>query len=103
MLDSRGDDVPAANHHPAHAEDRHIVRFRAATRENHLGRPSADKGRNVAAGGFQPLLGGLSEIMDAGCVTIRLIEARHYGFAHLGRKRSRGVVIKVSAEHLDLF
>jgi hypothetical protein len=32
-----------------------------------------------------------------------LIEARHNGFAHLGRKRSRGVVIKVSAEHLNLF
>jgi hypothetical protein len=52
---------------------------------------------------LQPLLGGLSEMMDAGSVTIHLTETRHRGLQHFRRHRGRRVVIEVETLHFFLF
>ena len=51
-------------------------------------------------GRFQPLLGALAEMMDAGRVTIHLTETRHHGLQNLGSDRSGGVVVEIKVLHL---
>ena len=77
MFDGAGDDVLARLRGGARrAEDREIVGFGAAAGEDDFGGVGVDQGGHLAARGFQPLLRGLSEVVDAGRVTIHLTEAR---------------------------
>ena len=86
-----------------HAENGEVVGLRAAAGEDDLRRRRVDERGHLAARGFQPLLRRLSEMVDAGRVTIHLSEARHHRLENLRRDGSGGVVIEVEMLHLDLF
>ena len=59
-----------------------------------------DEGRYLAARGFQPLLRALSEMVDAGRVTIHLSETRHHRLENFRSDGCGGVVIEVEMLHL---
>ncbi len=55
--------------------------------------------RKLPAGRFQPLFGGLAEMVDAGSVTIHLTETRRQRLQNLGSDGSGGVVVEIEALH----
>ena len=104
MLDGAGDNVLVRGGRGArHAENGEIVGLGAAAGEDDLRRGGVDERGHLAARGFQALLGGLSEMVDAGRVTIHLSEARHHRLEDLRIDRCGGVVIEVEVLHLDPF
>ena len=104
MLDGAGDDVLARRAAGARrAEDRQVVGLGAAAGEDDFGRVGVDQRRHLPARGFQPLLRPLSEMVNAGRVTIHLTEARHQRLQDFRRDWSGGVVIEVEMLHLILF
>jgi hypothetical protein len=90
----------AARTTPKH---RQVVGLGAAAGEDHFGRVGVDERRNLPAGGFQLLLGGLAEMVDAGSVTIHLTETRHQRLQNFGSDGSGGVVVEIEMLHLPLF
>ena len=86
---------------------RHIVNeeyFRHPVSRTFHGRDIfAPVGAHLAACGFQALLGGLSEMVDAGRVTIHLFEARRHRLENLRRDGCGGVVIEVEMLHVSSF
>ena len=52
------------------------------------------------ADAFETLLGGLSEMMNAGSVTIHLTETRHHRLQNLRSDRCGGVVVEVKPLHV---
>ncbi len=101
MLDRRRDHVLLRPVHVAHhAEQRQIVRLRAATHKNDFLRLAADERRRLTARHFQALLGHLAKMMDTGRVTVHFGETRHHGLDDLGGHRRRSVMVEVIAIHL---
>src|ERR1035437_5264587 len=104
VLDGAGDDVLGRGGRGAgEAEDGEIVGLGAAAGEDDLGGTGIDERGHLAARGFQALLGGLSEMVDAGRVTIHLSEARHHRLEDLRIDRCGGVVIEVEVLHWNPF
>ena len=62
-----------------------------------------DQRGHLAARRFQPLLGALSEMVDAGRVTIHLTEARHHRLQNFRSDGRGGVVVEVEVLHLNSF
>jgi hypothetical protein len=85
------------------SEQRQVIRLGPAAHKHDLARLAADQGRDLPPRIFQPLLGGLSEMMDAGSVTIHLTETRHRGLQHFRRHRGCRIVIEVKTLHFFLF
>src|ERR1039457_191244 len=78
MLDRARDEVLARGGGGARqAENGEVVGLGTAAGEDDLGRAGVDEGGHLTARGFQALLRGLSEMVDAGRVTIHLSKARH--------------------------
>jgi hypothetical protein len=86
-----------------HSEYREVVAFGAAAGEDHFRGIRVDERGHLPAGGFQLLLGGLAEMVDAGSVTIHLTETRRHRLENLGSDRSCGVVVEVEMLHVPLF
>jgi len=104
VLDGAGDDVPARGGGGArHAENGEIVGLGAAAGEHDLRRAGVDHRGHLAAGGFQTLFRRLSEMVDAGRVTIHLSEAGHRRFQNFRIDRRGGVVIEVEMLHWKTF
>src|SRR6202167_6666383 len=81
------------------SEKRQIIRLGTAAYEDDLARLAAHRRGGLPPRHFQPLLSLLSEMMDAGSVTIHLTETRHRGLQHFRRHRGRRVVIEVETLH----
>jgi hypothetical protein len=64
-----------------------------------LRRVGVDQRGKLAARRFQPLLGGLAEMVDAGSVTIHLTETRRQRLQNLGSDGSGGVVVEIEMLH----
>ena len=102
MLDGAGDDVLARG------GGRRAVRPRMARLSASVpplvktisAADGVDEGGHLAARRFQPLLRALSEMVDAGRVTIHLSEARHHRLENFRSDGSGGVVIEVEMLHL---
>ena len=104
MLDGAGDDVPGCGGRGArHAENGEIIGLGAAAGEDDLGGTGIDERGHLAARGLQALLGGLSEMVDAGRVTIHLSEARHRRLENFPIDGRGGVVIEVEMLHFTTF
>ena len=85
------------------AENRQIIGLGAAAGEDDLGGLAWISDGDLPPRRFQPLLGGLAEMVDAGRVTIHLTETRHHGLQNLGSDGSGGVVVEVEVLHLHSF
>ncbi len=70
-----------------HAQHRHVVGLGAAAGEDHFGGARVDQRGQLPPRRFQPLLGGLPEMVDAGSVTIHLTETRHHASPELRERR----------------
>ena len=104
VLDGADDDVLARGGSGAsHAEHGEVVGFGAAAGEDDLRRRRVDERGHLAARGFQPLLRRLSEMVDAGRVTIHLSEAGHGRLENLRIDGRGGVVIEVEMLHWNTF
>ena len=62
-----------------------------------------DQRGHLPARGFQPLLGALAEMVDAGRVTIHLTETRHHRLQNFRSDGCGGVVVEVEMLHLTPF
>ena len=94
VLDRARDDVRRPR-----SQQRQVVCLRAAAREYQLGGAGVDQRRQLPPRPFQPLFGRLSEMMDAGSVTIHLTETRHQRLQYFGSDRRGGVVVEIEALH----
>ena len=104
VLDGAGDDVLAGGAVGARqAEYGEIIGFGAAAGEDDFGGGGVDEGGYLPARGFQALLRALSEMVDAGRVTIHLSEARHHRLENFRSDGCGGVVIEIEMLHLNLF
>ena len=105
MLDGAGDDVACGRRsgRATTSEDRQVVGFGAAAGEDDFARRRRDERGQLAARGFQALLGGLSEMVDAGRVTIHLTETRHHRLENFRSDGGGGVVVEIEMLHLNLF
>src|SRR4051812_1620497 len=104
MLDGAGDDMLARGVGCARqTEYGKIVGLGAAASEDDFGRGSVDEGSHLAARGFQPLLRTLSEMVNAGRVTIHLSETRHHRLENFRSDGCGNVVIEVEMLHLYPF
>jgi len=81
------------------AEDGQIVGLCTAAGEDDLAGVAAETGGQLAAGGFEALFGGLSEMVDTGRVAIHFVHGFGEGTPHLGRERRRGIMVKVMVLH----
>ena len=66
-------------------------------------RAGVDQRRDLPPRRFQPLLGGLAEMVDAGRVTIHLTETRHQRLQDFRRDGGGGVVVEIEVLHLYSF
>ena len=104
MLDSAGDDVLASGIGGARqAEDGKIVGLGASAGKDNFGRGGVDERGHLPARGFQALFGALSEMVNAGRVTIHLSEARYHRLENFRCDGSGGVVIEVEMLHVKPF
>ena len=108
MFDRGGNDVPRRPPRLVQSgthgsEQRQVIRLGAAAQKHNLPRLAADQRRGLPPGHLQPLLGGLSEMMDAGSVTIHLTETLRRGLQHFRRHRGCRVVIEVETLHFFSF
>ena len=100
MLDGTGDDVLGRLAGPVYgAENRQIVRFRAAAREDDLGGLGVQQRRYLPPGALDTRARSLSEGVNARRVAIALLEVGQHGPQHLGGHRRRRVVVEVVAFH----
>ena len=62
-----------------------------------------DQRRHLPPRRFQPLLGRLPEMVDAGRVTIHLTETRHHRLQNFRSDGRGGVVVEIEMLHLNPF
>ncbi len=94
---------PRAAGRARHAQEGQVVGFRAAAQEDHFRGVRMDQRGYLPPGGFQLLLGGLAEMVDAGSVTIHLTETLDRRLQNFRSDGGSGVVVEIEMLHVDLF